>query len=103
MTDKEITYSKAYVELIEILKRLPSDELNKIPKNYINNLNKYKSRDYLFMYDDTKSFKEQEFMTETQALFVDLYIRFIAPKDEQDFWKKYDKYCSEKIRKKQND
>ena len=41
MTDKEITYSKAYVELIEILKRLPSDELNKIPKNYINNLNKY--------------------------------------------------------------
>ncbi len=95
--EKNVIYSNAYVELIEILKRLPTDEFNKIPKIYVDNLNKNKNQNYHFIYDETKEPNEQNFMTETKAIFVDLYIRYIATDDEKDVWKEYDKYCFQKI------
>ena len=35
-------------------------------------------------------------MTETKALHVEIYERYLAPPEEKQMWEKYDKYCEDK-------
>lgn len=86
-------YKKAYAELLEIIKLLPKEEQNKIPDTFKKNLEDNIDKNYIFVLDKEKDILEQEYKDETKALFVELYERYLATEDEEEFWRKYDKIC----------
>lgn len=96
---KKNAYKRAYTELNEIFKIMSEDELNKIPSTFIANVQKEMDNDYEFELDKDKDLLDQDLMTETKALIVQMYVRFLALKDENEFWQKYDKYCISEIEK----
>ena len=94
MTEVErIECRKAYVELNEIIKRMPIVDKQKIPKEFKKNLYIEMDKNYNFSYDDEKGILEQKIKVETKALLVELYEKFFAPEEEKKSWKKYDQIC----------
>ena len=100
MTESEkAEFRKAYVELYEIIKKMSKQEFQKIPEEYIVNLKNEMDRTYKFEFEEKKGILNQNFKVETKALLVELYERFLAPDDEKEFWKKYDRICIDAIEK----
>lgn len=85
--DKEMIYSRAYRELYVIISNLTKEMKEKIPKNVIENISRKMDRTYDFKLKNNDIFNT-EYMVETKALFLELYIRYIA-EDEEDFWEVY--------------
>ena len=102
MQVEKIEYQKAYVELYEIIKALPEEEQEKIPKTLLKNLKDNMSKEYKFEIDTERDILNQNYKIETKALFVELYERYLAPKEEKNFWDKYDKICNNMIEEKNN-
>ena len=100
MQVEKIEYQKAYVELYEIIKALPEEEQEKIPKILLKNLKDNMSKEYKFEIDTERDILNQNYKIETKALFVELYERYLAPKEEKNFWDKYDKICNNMIEEK---
>ena len=85
--DKEMIYSRSYRELYVIISNLTKEMKEKIPKNVIENISRKMDRTYDFKLKNNDIFNT-EYMVETKALFLELYIRYIA-EDEEDFWEMY--------------
>lgn len=64
----EDNYSKAYKEIVEILKYIPKESVNKIPKEMLDMFEEEMDKNYSFKIDTTKPFEEQEFLEETKAM-----------------------------------
>lgn len=64
----EDNYSKAYKEIVEILKYIPKESVNKIPKEMLDMFEEEMDKNYLFKIDTTKPFEEQELLEETKAM-----------------------------------
>lgn len=97
MIKTEEVYAKAYTELYEIIKCLDEKDRNKIPQEFLENLKANMNKEYKFQLDLAKDMLEQNFMIETKALYIELYEKFLASEDEEEFWKKYDKICLDMI------
>ena len=95
--EKMIQYKKAYTELNEIFKVLSSDQKDKIPLVFINNVKNNMDTNYEFKYDISKEIFEQDLMIETKALLIEIYERYLAPSEEEELWQKYDRFCLDKI------
>ena len=91
---KELKYKKAYTELYEFVSNLDDEQKNKIPKNVLENLKNDKDNNYYFKFDKNKGLFEQNYMTETKALIVELYEKYLAPEEELVLWKKYNYLCN---------
>ena len=104
--EKNFLYKKACVELNEILNSLSEEQKSQIPENFKYNLIKNMDKNYKFSLDNSKGIFEQEIMIETEALLVEVYEKYLAPKEEKELWNKYNKICLNKIeeakRKKYN-
>ena len=85
--EKEKTYGRAYMELYVIILNLTKDIKEKIPKNVIENISRKMDKTYDFKLENNDIFNT-EYMVETKALFLELYIKYIA-EDEEDFWEMY--------------
>ena len=85
--EKEMIYSRAYRELYVIISNLTKEMKEKIPKNVIENISRKMDITYDFRLENNDIFNS-EYMVETKALFLELYIRYIA-EDEEDFWEMY--------------
>ena len=85
--EKEKIYGRAYRELYVIISNLTKEMKEKIPKNVIENISRKMDKTYDFKLENNDIFNT-EYMVETKALFLELYIRYIA-EDEEDFWKMY--------------
>ena len=85
--ENEKTYGRAYMELYVIILNLTKDMKEKIPKNVIENISRKMDKTYDFKLENNDIFNT-EYMVETKALFLELYIRYIA-EDEEDFWEMY--------------
>ena len=103
MIAKEKIYKRAYTELNEVIKVLSENEKNKIPDTIKKNLEENMDKEYKFKLDMSKGIFEQNYMTETKALIIELYKKFLAKEEEREFWKKYDKMCLEKIEAKKSE
>lgn len=103
MIAKEKIYKRAYTELNEVIKVLSENEKNKIPDTIKKNLEENIDKEYKFKLDMSKGIFEQNYMTETKALIVELYKKFLAKEEERVFWKKYDKMCLKKIEAKKRE
>ena len=58
----ENNYPKAYKEVIEILKYVPKQSVDKIPQTMIDTFNSKMDNNYNFSIDINKSFEEQELL-----------------------------------------
>ena len=101
--DKTTQYQKAYVELYEIIKNLTQEEQSKISEEFIKNLENSKDINYTFKLEKSKPINEQKLMTETKALLVQLYIKYLAPENEKELWEKYNQICLNEVEKKRRE
>ena len=77
-------YKKAYTELLEIIKYLPVDEYNKIPKEKIEFYEKNKDFSYNFNYNPYKTLNEQSVLRQTKVLIVNLFKEIKATEEQKD-------------------
>ena len=90
-------HSKSFTELVETLDQFSEEELSIFPKNLISNFKKNKDPNYIWEFDKSKKVKDQNYMTETKALIVNLYKKYLCPESEKEKWKKYDSICDSLI------
>lgn len=73
----EDNYKKAYKEVVEILKFVSKENVDKIPKDMLDMFEEEQDKEYNFKVDTTKSFEEQELLEETKAIFSNIF---------RDYW-----------------
>lgn len=100
------TYAMAYTEVLEILKYIPKEEYNKIPKEKIEFYEKNKDNNYSYTFDISKPIKEQKISRKANSVITSLYMEYFATpiqKEKLELILKYneEKY-QEELRKKYN-
>lgn len=90
-------YARAYAELIEILKYISINSLNKIPKENLEMYNSNKDENYIFKYNDELEFEEQNISQLTRILVANLYIEYWANQEEKNAIKQMDRRELEQI------
>ena len=70
-------YAVAYSEVLEILKHIPIEDYNKIPKNEIELFETYADNDHTFNYDISKTLEEQNVSDITKGIIILLF---------RDYW-----------------
>lgn len=102
----EAVYSRAYTEILEILKYLPDDEYERIPKEKIEFFNKYKDNDYEFFFDASMPLEEQNISIEANAIIVALFKECFATDFQKDkletILENNEKKYQEKLKEKYN-
>lgn len=73
----EDNYIKAYKEVHEILKKLPKEEIEKIPKEIRSTIENFMDNNHNYQFQEDLDFKEQPILEETKALLAVLY---------RDYW-----------------
>ena len=77
-------YARAYTELYEILKNISENDLNKIPKEVFNMLERKRDKEYNFKLEENIEFENQKLLRETKILLAILYRDYWATKEEKD-------------------
>ena len=73
------TYECSYVEVLEILKHIPKEEYDRIPKELIKFFEEHKDRGYQYTYNPVSP----KTLRKTDAIIVSLYKDYIANDDEK--------------------
>ena len=73
----EDNYNKAYKEVVEILKHVPKESVEKIPKDMREMFEAEQDNAYDFKIDESKEFEEQELLEETKAILANIF---------RDYW-----------------
>lgn len=81
MEDK---YPKAYKQVIEILKHMPQESINKIPKTMISLFKTNMDNEYDFEFDSNKSFEEQDVLEETKAILANIFRDYLATPEQKE-------------------
>ena len=93
----------AYTEVFEILKYMPEEEKNKIPKDIIEYYMNNRDISYNFKIDTKKTFEEQILLEKTKIVLAILFRDYWATEEQRDKIKRkeqYDMYILE-LNKKQ--
>ena len=93
----EENYHKAYKEVIEILKYVPQESVNKITKTMLETFEKKMDKDYVFNVDINKSFEEQNLLEETKDIFAVIFRDYWATPYQRERIKEKEKYDRQKI------
>ena len=98
---------EAYVELLEILKRVDIKLVDKIPKGLMEFFERNKSQEYMYIYNDEKTLKEQSLNNITLSLLAMLNLNYWCENEEHknELITKYnenDKRYQEELREKYN-
>lgn len=83
-TEINVKSARAYVEILEIIKNLEPQIAQKIPKSLIEYFEKYKAKDYIYKFDNTKSFDEQLISEETGGILALIVLNYIANDEEKN-------------------
>lgn len=99
-------YSKAYTEVLEILKHLPKNEYDKIDKEKIKFFEKNKDISYKFSINPEISLDEQNISIEANSIIVTLFQDYFASEKQKEklniILKENEKKYQEEIRNKYN-
>ena len=93
----EENYHKAYKEVIEILKYVPQESVNKIPKTMLDTFEKKMDKDYVFNVDINKTFEEQNLLEETKDIFAIIFRDYWATPYQRERIKAKENYDRQKI------
>lgn len=77
-------YSKAYKEIIEILKYVDNEAVNKIPREMLDMFKVNQDKNYNFKVDITKSFDAQNISKETKAILANIFRDYWATDYQRD-------------------
>lgn len=81
---KVSNFPNAYKEVYTILQYVEKEELNNVPKEFINMLQKNMNPNYIYEYDIYKEFEEQKMLRETKAIFAYIFLHFWANEVEKN-------------------
>lgn len=90
------TFECSYVEILEILKHIPKEEYDKIPKQLIEFFEEYKDKTYQYIYNPISP----KTLRKTDAIIVSLYKDYIASDDEK---MQIEKRLMENLEKSENE
>ena len=93
----ENNYPKAYKEVVEILKYVPKESVDKIPQTILDTFNAKMDNTYNFSVDINKSFEEQELLDETKAIFANIFRDYWATPYQKERIQAREKYEWQKI------
>lgn len=82
MIDK-LLMPKAYVEVLEILKYIPREDYNKIPKEIIENMKSNADKGYKYIVTHFDNFQEQEMLKETETILAVLFRDYWATEEQR--------------------
>ena len=71
-------YSKAYTEVLEMIKHLPENEYNKIPKEKIEFLERNKDNKYKFVINPQIELEKQNISIEANSIIVTIFRDYFA-------------------------
>lgn len=75
-------FPRAYVEVDEILKKLPQEEFERIESNFINMIRNKKDKNYTFKLDYSKDIEEQNILKETRAILAYVFLNYLGTEEE---------------------
>ena len=78
-----IYYNKRFVEVDEIIKNMPREEFNKIPKDLISIIKKNKDAKYIWKYDKRKKISKQKLHKDTIAILAYINTEFILEDEKK--------------------
>ena len=90
-------YHKAYKEVIEILKYVPQESVNKIPKTMLETFENRMDKDHEFQVDINKTFEEQNLLEETKDIFAIIFRDYWATPYQRERIKAKENYDRQKI------
>ena len=96
-------YARAYKEIIEILKYVNREEVNKIPREMLNMFEINKDKNYDFKIDSKKSFDKQNISIETKAILANIFRDYWATDDQRDRIIKKERYERELLEQKKSE
>ena len=73
----EDNYNKAFKEVVEILKRVPKESVNKIPQEMRDMFEEDMEKDYIFEIKENVEFEDLELLEETKAILANIF---------RDYW-----------------
>ena len=75
--------NNAFAETIFIIKCLPENEQNKIPKKFIEFLDENKSSDYIIKINPNVGLENQSLLDETKELLKEIYLSYFISREEK--------------------
>ena len=93
----ENNYPKAYKEVVEILKYVPKESIDKIPQTMLDTFNSKMDNTYNFSIDINKSFEEQELLDETKAILANIFRDYWATPYQKERIQARERYDWQKI------
>ncbi len=76
-------YSKAYSEVLEVLRYIPKVDLVKIPKDEIMFYIKNMDNKHNYKYNFNKTFEDQKLMRLSKIIISNIYIKYLAKNKEE--------------------
>ena len=98
---ENIEYANAYSEVLEIIKHIPKEEYNKIPKKKIELFETKSNKDYVFSYNSEKTLDEQNVSKRAKAIIAILFRDYWATDTQREkilAKEKYDILQLEKVK-----
>ena len=76
-------YNKACTEIVEILKTLPKEQLERIPESEIEYYKSKADLDYKFTFDARLPLDKQDILRETYAILITIYRDYFLDKNQK--------------------
>ena len=76
-------YPKAYTEVLELLKYMPENDVNKIPKKLLDIFEYKKDTNYSFIIDKNQDFSKLKILDETEAIMVNIFRDYWASPEQK--------------------
>ena len=96
-------FKDACYEVLEILKYVKKEDLEKIPKEEIKILKEYANYNHNFQYDPNKHIKEQEVLKLTKGIIAQYFYQYTATDKQIRLKQQYDLQTIEKEKEKNYD
>lgn len=93
----EDNYPRAYKEVIEVLKFVPKESVDKIPQSMLDTFKAKMDKGYDFKVDINKSFEEQKLLDETKAIFANIFRDYWATPSQKEKIEAKEKYDRQKL------
>ena len=97
---EKVEFKNACFEVLEILKYVKEEDLNKIPKEEIELLRKNANYEHIFEYNPTKTMKEQNISKLAKGIIASYFTKYIASKEQKQIIEQKRKYDLKNTEKK---
>lgn len=76
-------YPKAYTEVLEILKYMPKEDVDKIPKKMLDTFEYKRDKNHNFTIDENQDFSKLKILDETEAIIVNIFKDYWATPEQK--------------------